>query len=138
MGALENQAEQTWTSHQVTLLNEMNCVASDALEKKRRNLLKEATTELERHQRQRHEHLQDYQQSVRRHVSEVQHKDQVQQVARKEEVEILRHELAQSLAEASENRSEIKQLRQKHDSLTTHCRSFENGNTEMSKCSRFL
>ena len=101
MGALENQAEQTWTSHQVTLLNEMNCVASDELENKRRSSLNEATTELERHQRQRHEHLQDCHQSVRRHVSEVQHQVQVQQVARKEEVEHLRHELAQCLAEVT-------------------------------------
>ena len=33
MGALENEAEQTWTYHQATLLNEMDSVASSALEK---------------------------------------------------------------------------------------------------------
>ena len=54
-GALENQAEQTWTSHQVTLLNEKNSVVGDALENQRRSLLNEATTELQRHQRQSHE-----------------------------------------------------------------------------------
>ena len=33
IGALESQAEQTWSSHQATSLNEMNGVAGDALEK---------------------------------------------------------------------------------------------------------
>ena len=33
MCALENQAEQTWTSHQMILLNEMTSVAGDVLEK---------------------------------------------------------------------------------------------------------
>ena len=32
MGALENEAEQTWTCHQVMFLNEMNSVASVSLE----------------------------------------------------------------------------------------------------------
>ena len=32
MGALENEAEQTWTSHQVTLLKKMSSVERDALE----------------------------------------------------------------------------------------------------------
>ena len=54
MGALENQAEQTWTSHQITLLSEMNSVASNALENKRRSLLSEATAELQKHERQSH------------------------------------------------------------------------------------
>ena len=37
MGALESKAEQTWTSHQVVLLNEMNnSVAGDALVNRRR------------------------------------------------------------------------------------------------------
>ena len=48
MGALENQADQTWTSHQVTSLNEMNSVATDALESHRRSLLSEATADLQR------------------------------------------------------------------------------------------
>ena len=61
MGAPGNPAEQAWTSHQVTLLNEMNGVAGGVLEHKRRSLLNEATTELQRHQRQRHEHQQEYQ-----------------------------------------------------------------------------
>ena len=38
-GTLEHQAEQTWTSHRVTLLDEMNSVAGDALENLRRTLL---------------------------------------------------------------------------------------------------
>ena len=36
MGALENQAEETWTSHQGMSLNEMHSVASDALDNQRR------------------------------------------------------------------------------------------------------
>ena len=32
MGALEQRAQQSWTSHQITLLDEMNSVAGDALE----------------------------------------------------------------------------------------------------------
>ena len=46
MGALENQAAPTWTSHHVTQLNEMNGVASDVLENQTRRLLNEATMEL--------------------------------------------------------------------------------------------
>ena len=38
MGALEHQAEQTWTSHHVALLNEMKIVAGDALDNQRRIL----------------------------------------------------------------------------------------------------
>ena len=57
MGAFENQSDQAWTSHQVTLWHEMNRVAGDALENQRRSLLDEATAELQRHQRQSHEHL---------------------------------------------------------------------------------
>ena len=72
MGALENQAKQVWTSHQVKLLNEMHSVASDAQQNQRRSLLGEETTELQRHQWHSHEHLQESQQGVRRHLSEVQ------------------------------------------------------------------
>ena len=54
MGALENQAEQTWTSHQITSLSEMNGVASIALENLRRSLLSEATAERQKHQKQSH------------------------------------------------------------------------------------
>ena len=75
MGAFENQAEQTWTSHQVTLLNDMKSVASDALENQRSDLLTDATMELQRHQRHSHEHLQECQQGVRSHLSEVQEKN---------------------------------------------------------------
>ena len=60
-----------WTSHQVTLLNEMSSVGSDAMKNLRTSLLNEATMELQRNQRHSHE-LQEYQQGVRRHVSEVQ------------------------------------------------------------------
>ena len=35
-GALENQAEQTYTSHQVKLVDEMNVVAGDAVENQRK------------------------------------------------------------------------------------------------------
>ena len=49
--ALEKQAEQTVTSHQVTKLNEMSSVAGDAMENWRRSLINEATAELQRHQR---------------------------------------------------------------------------------------
>ena len=140
VGALENQAEQTWTSHQVTLLNEMTSVPSDALENQRRSLLNEATAELQRHQRQSHEHLQEYQQGVRRHVSEVRQEVQVQQVASREDVEILRRELSQCLAErahgqnrlttsrsgASESSSEIQQLRHEREHLTVHNHNLAN------------
>ena len=64
MDALETQAEQTWMSHQVTLLDEMNGVAGDAPESHGRSLLNEATTERQMHQRQGHEHLLGYQQGV--------------------------------------------------------------------------
>ena len=97
MGALENQAEQTWTSHQVVSLNEMHSDASNALENQRRSLLSDATPELQRHQKQSHEHLQEYQ----RHLSEVQQEVQVQQIASAEEVEHLRHEVSQYLVEGS-------------------------------------
>ena len=85
-------------------------------------MLSEATAELQMHQK-------EYQQSVRRHVSEAQQEVQVQQVASREEVDMFRHELSQSLAEgshceilfttsrsdASERSSENQQLRQKRD-----------------------
>ena len=96
MGALENQAVQTWTSHQALLLDEMIGVEGDALETQRRSLLKEATAELRRYQRKSHEHLQENQHGVRRHFSEVLHNVQSRQVASGEEVEILRDELSQS------------------------------------------
>ena len=66
----------------------MNGVAGDALENLRRSLLSEATMELESHQRQSHEHLQEYKQGVRRHLSE---DPQEEQVSSREEVAILRH-----------------------------------------------
>ena len=72
MSALENQAEQTSTSHQVMSLNEIKSVASDAQKNQRRSLLNEATIELQRHRSQSHEHLEEYQQGGRRHLSEVQ------------------------------------------------------------------
>ena len=133
MGALPNPAEQTCTYHQVVLLNKVNSVASDALEnQRRRGLFNEATMELQRHQRHSHEHLQEYQQGVRRHFV-------VQQVASGDEVEILRHEWSQSLAEgsqyqnlyttsrsgASESSSDIQQSRHERDHLAAHCRNFE-------------
>ena len=55
MGALDNQAEQNWISHQVSLRDKTKSVAGDALENQRRSLLYEATAELQRHQRQHHE-----------------------------------------------------------------------------------
>ena len=80
MGALENQAEQTWRSHQVKSLDEMTNVASDALENPRRSLLREPTAELPKHQRESADHLQEYQQSVQRHLLEdVHHQVRVQQ-----------------------------------------------------------
>ena len=80
----------------------MNSVARDALENHKRNLLIEANSEIQRHKKKSRESLQEYQQSVPRHLSEVQQELQVQQVARRwEEVDILRHELSQSLAEGS-------------------------------------
>ena len=72
LSALENQAEQTWTSHQVMLLYEMNSIAGDELENQRRSLLNEATAELQSHLRQFYEHLQEYQQCVQRQLSDVQ------------------------------------------------------------------
>ena len=69
----------------------MKSVAGDALENQRRSLLTEATAELQRHQRQSQEHLQEYQRGVRRPLSEVQYEVQDQQVANGEEVENKRH-----------------------------------------------
>ena len=99
--ALENQAEQTWTSHQIMFLNEMNGAAGDALDNQRRSLLNDATAELQRHQRQNHQHLQEYQQGLRRHLSEGSQVVQIHQVATREEVAILRRELSQSFSEGS-------------------------------------
>ena len=47
------------TSRQVMSMNEVNSVASDVPENQR-SLLHEARTELQRHQRQNHEDLQEY------------------------------------------------------------------------------
>ena len=85
MGALEQLAEQSWTPHHFTPLDEMNSVAGD--ETQRRNLPSEASSELQRHQRQNQEHLQEYQEGVQRHLSEVQNEAQSQQDASREEVE---------------------------------------------------
>ena len=85
--------------------------------------------ELQRHQRHSHEHLQEYQQGVRLQVSEVQLQVQIQQVAGREQVETLRHEVSQCFAEGShcqnvcttcrsgtsESSSEIQLLRQERD-----------------------
>ena len=122
MGAHKHQVEQTWTSHPVILLNEMTSCACAALENQGRSVLSEATAAVQMYQK-------EYQQSVRRHVSEAQQEVQVQQVASREEVDMFRHELSQSLAEgshceilfttnrsnASERSSEIQQLRQERD-----------------------
>ena len=130
----------------------MKSVAGDALENQRRSLLNDATAELQRHQRQSSEHLQEYQQGVRRHLSEVQHQDQVQQVASGEQVEILRRELSQSFAEASnyqsqcttsrsgasESSSEIQPLRQERDHLNVHGRNLETETLACQSAVRFL
>ena len=127
----ENKQSKTWTSHSVILLDEMRGVASDALENRRRNLLSEATAELQKQHRQSHEQLQEYRQRVQRHLSEVWQEVQIQQVASGEEVDISRHELSQSLPAGPhyqylyatsrsgvfENSSEIQQLRHERDHL---------------------
>ena len=69
--ALEHQAEQTCASHLV--------IEWDAQFRRRRaGKPNEATTELLRRQIQKHEHLQQNQQGVRGHLSEVQQEVQVQ------------------------------------------------------------
>ena len=87
---------------------------------------------------QNQEHPQ-YQQGVRRHMSDVQEEVHVRQIPSGEVVEILRHELSQYLAEgshcqnlfttsrygASESQSEIEQLRQERDQLNVRGRNFE-------------
>ena len=104
-----------------------------------RPLLSEAIPELQRHPRQSHEHPQEYQQYVPRHLSEVQQEVQVQQVASWEEVEHMRHELTQSLAEgshyfnlftrsisdASDRSSETQQLRHGRKHWPAHSRNSE-------------
>ena len=90
---LANEAAETWTSHQDILSIEMNGVAGDTLENQRRSLLNEATAELQMHQRQSREHLQKNIRSVFGAT--------FQQVASGGEVEMVRHELSQSLAEVS-------------------------------------
>ena len=82
----------------------MNNVAGDALENQREGLLSEAHVELQR-QRQSHGHLQEYQQDVQRHVSEVQHEVQSQQVASR----------TTSRSGASESSAEIQPLRRELD-----------------------
>ena len=102
-------------------------------------MLNDATAELQKHQRAKPRHLQEYQQGVRRHLSEAQHEVQVPRFASGEEVEHLRHELSQSLAEgsyyqnqsttsrsgASESSSEIQQSRQERDHLNVHGHNLE-------------
>ena len=109
--------------------------------KQRRNLISEANAERQIHQRQGHGHLQEKQDDDQRHLSEDQKEVQSQQVASREEIEKLRHELSQSLVQgahcwtlyntsgsgALESSSEIQQER---DSLTIRCRSLE---TEMQR-----
>ena len=58
-----------------------------ALGNQSKGLLSEESAELERHQRHSHEHVQEYQQCVRRYMSEVQQHLQVQQVASGEDVD---------------------------------------------------
>ena len=93
---------------------------------------------------QGHGHLQEKQDDDQRHLSEDQKEVQSQQVASREEIEKLRHELSQSLVQGAdcwtlyntsgsgslESSSEIQQLPQERDSLTTRCRSLE---TEMQR-----
>ena len=100
---------------------------------------------LKRHQRQSHEHMQENQQSVQRHLSEVPNKVQVQQVPNGEDLDILRCVLFQSDAEGShcqnlcttgrsgvsENLSEIQHLRHERERLTAHSRNLE---TETQAC----
>ena len=71
MVALENQAEQTWTSHSF-------CIIEWAEHSPRR---------LQKHQRQSYELLQEYHQGVRRDLSDVQPEVQIQQVASRDEAE---------------------------------------------------
>ena len=67
----------------------MNSVAGDALKKKQRcSSLDEATIEHYRHQRHSHEHLQGYQQGVRRHLLEVHQEDPIHRVANREELNV--------------------------------------------------
>ena len=122
MGFVEQRGEQSWTSHQVLLWDDLNCVAGDAVENQTRHLLREAGSEHQRHRTLN----QKYQQEVQRHVSEVLNEVHSQQVASREGVDILRHELSHSPAEgthyqnlytsgrsgASEGSSEMQQLRQ--------------------------
>ena len=48
MSALTQRAEQFWTCHQVSPLDEMNSVAGNALENQTGSLLNEATADLQR------------------------------------------------------------------------------------------
>ena len=113
-----------------------NSVAGDALEIQSGRPLNDATVELQRHPRESLEHLQEYQKGVRRLLSEVQQKVQVQHVASRQELDNLRHELSQSLGEGSHcqnlyhtgksrSSSEIQQLRQERDHLHVHGRNLE-------------
>ena len=79
------QVKQAWTSHRVTLLNEMNSVAGDT---ENRSLLNEATAEHESIKSTVTSICKEYQHGVRRHWSEFQQEVQVQvqQVASEEEI----------------------------------------------------
>ena len=126
MCVFENQAEQTWTSHQVTLLKEMNSVAGDALENQRRIVCSLK-------QRQTFKGIKGQVASICKNIRRV--FDAISQKFNKmsksnrlrvgKKLKILRQELSQSLAEgshyqnlfttcrsgASESSSEIQQLR---------------------------
>ena len=103
---------------------------------------------MQRHQRQNPVHVQENNQDVQRDLSDLQNEHQSPQVSSSQEVDNLRHELSQSLAEgtlyqnryttnildASESSPEIQQLRSARDtltSLTTYCRSWE---SEAQRC----
>ena len=140
MGALENQAEQTCTSHQITSSSEMNGVASIRTGKPEKKF---GSMKQRRNGKKA---------SKAKSRSEVQQGVQVQHVANGEEVEIFRHELSQYLAErshsknlyttsrygASEYSSEVQHLRHDREHLTGRSRNLETKNTKMSKCSQIF
>ena len=129
MGALENQAEQTWTSHRVTLLNKINSVAGDALDNQIRSLLNEATAELQKASK-----------AKSRTCHKFNKKSKVNRLrAEKELFFFSRNELSQSLAQGSHcqnlcttrrsgafaSPSDIQQSQQESDHLNVYGRNLE-------------
>ena len=114
--------------------------------KSRGKLLSEASAELQRHQRQKSRKISSI--PARRStplVGSSKRSSESAKLRQEKKLKILRHELsrsvvhgAQSGSGASENASEIQQLRHERASLTSQCGSLDTETQGCQKCSQFF